>query len=49
LSIAAENQNFPLLAGALVLMVLTVILVNRLLWAKLYELAHNRFNIESAI
>ncbi len=46
ISRAAASQNFGLLSASLFMMVVIVILLNRTVWAKLGEIAQNRFRIE---
>lgn len=46
LSVAIANENFPLFAASLTLMVGVVILLNRLLWSRIYRLAQTRFRME---
>jgi NitT/TauT family transport system permease protein len=43
---ATEAGNYPLLLAATVVMVLTVVLLNRLFWVRLYRLAEARFRLE---
>jgi NitT/TauT family transport system permease protein len=45
ISQAAENGDLPLLAASVVFMALLVVLINRLLWQRLYGLAETRFSI----
>ncbi len=47
ISQATDNNNFPLLLGATVIMSVVVVTVNRLLWRPLYGLASTRFKLES--
>jgi len=44
---AAHEGDFPRLAGSIITMVLTVVLLNRFLWGSLYRLAETRFRLES--
>jgi NitT/TauT family transport system permease protein len=46
ISEAAQNADFPRLAGAIFVMVLTVVLLNRFFWGALYRLAETRFRLE---
>jgi NitT/TauT family transport system permease protein len=46
LSVATSNENFPLFAASLTLMVSVVILLNRLVWSRVYRLAQTRFRME---
>jgi NitT/TauT family transport system permease protein len=46
LSVAVAEGNFTLFAASLSLMVFIVIILNRLVWAKLYNLAQNRFRMD---
>jgi NitT/TauT family transport system permease protein len=43
---ATEAGHYPLLLAATVVMVLTVVLLNRLFWVRLYRLAEARFRLE---
>lgn len=43
---AAQSGDFPGLAAAILMMVTTVVLLNRLLWGSLYRLAEQRFRLE---
>jgi NitT/TauT family transport system permease protein len=43
---AAQAGNFPALAAAILMMVTTVVLLNRFLWGTLYRLAEQRFRLE---
>lgn len=47
LSVATAEGNFTLFAATLTLMVFSVIILNRLVWSKLYDLAQNRFRMEA--
>jgi NitT/TauT family transport system permease protein len=44
---AAENENFPVLLVATMLMALIVLAINRLVWRRLYTLASTKFRLES--
>ncbi|MEO5970790.1 MAG: ABC transporter permease subunit, partial [Bdellovibrionia bacterium] len=46
LSVATAEENFTLFAASLTLMIFSVIILNRLVWSKLYNLAQNRFRME---
>jgi NitT/TauT family transport system permease protein len=46
LSVATAEENFTLFAASLTLMIFSVIILNRLVWSKLYDLAQNRFRME---
>lgn len=43
---AAQAGDFPALAGGILMMVVTVVLLNRLVWGSLYKLAETRFRLE---
>jgi len=43
---AAQQGNFPELAAAIFVMVMTVVLINRFFWGNLYRLAETRFRLE---
>ena len=43
---AAASQDFPILAASLSVMVIVVILLNRTVWAKVYDLAQTRFRMD---
>jgi NitT/TauT family transport system permease protein len=43
---ATATGDYPLLLGATLTMVLTVVLVNRLVWKRLYRLAEERYRME---
>jgi NitT/TauT family transport system permease protein len=43
---ATADGNFPLLLAATIAMVVTVILVNRLVWQRLYRLAEEKYRME---
>lgn len=47
ISAAAAAQDFPTLAASLTLMVAVVLLLNRFVWRYLYDLARNRFRMET--
>jgi NitT/TauT family transport system permease protein len=47
ISRATDAGNFPVLLGATVVMAVMVVIVNRLLWRRLYGLASTRFRLES--
>jgi NitT/TauT family transport system permease protein len=47
ISRATDAGNFPLLLGATVVMAVMVVIINRLLWRRLYALASTRFRLES--
>lgn len=44
---AAQAGDFPALAGAVLTMVSTVVILNRVLWGSLYRLAETKFRLES--
>jgi len=44
-SIAAETANFPMLAGAVFTMSAIVVIFNRLVWKKLYNIARIKYSI----
>ncbi len=46
ISEAAEHADFPKLAACLLVMVITVIFLNRTLWAKVYRIAQTRFRMD---
>lgn len=46
LSIAISKQDFPTFAGSLTLMVGVVILLNRLVWARMYRLVQTRYRMD---
>ena len=46
LNIATSNQNFTLFAASLTLMVFIVVLLNRLVWSKVYNLAQTRYKMD---
>jgi len=43
---ATKDGNFPLLMGATLAMVFTVVVLNRLIWRRLYRLAAERYRME---
>ena len=45
ISQAAFNARFGELSGAILIMALTVVLVNRFVWRPLYALASTRYNL----
>jgi len=47
ISRATDAGNFPVLLGATVVMAVMVVIINRLLWRRLYALASTRFRLES--
>jgi NitT/TauT family transport system permease protein len=47
ISIAQLDNNYPLLTAAVVTMALAVVLINRLIWKKLYHLAEERYSLMS--
>lgn len=47
ISHATDTGNFALLMAATVLMAAIVVTINRLVWRRLYRLAHTRFKLES--
>jgi NitT/TauT family transport system permease protein len=44
---AADNGNYPVLLVATMLMALIVLVINRLVWRRLYTLASTRFRLET--
>lgn len=46
ISQATAEGNFPLLLAATLIMVVTVALINRTVWRRLYNLAEDRFRID---
>ena len=46
ISKAAEHANFPELAACLVVMIITVVFLNRTLWARIYSVAQTRFRMD---
>lgn len=45
ISVATETENYPMLTGALVILVTIVVLFNRLVWNRLYAFAEDRFGL----
>jgi NitT/TauT family transport system permease protein len=45
ISMAAFHGNFPLLAASIAVMVVVVVLVNRLMWSRLYALTQTRYRM----
>jgi NitT/TauT family transport system permease protein len=43
ISKTVEHAQFPVLAASLIVMVLVIVLMNRFLWSKLYQLAESRY------
>jgi NitT/TauT family transport system permease protein len=43
---AANTANFPLLLAGTLTMALVVVVINRLVWRRLYRLAEQRFRLE---
>ena len=43
---ATADANYPVLVGATLSMILTVILINRLLWQRMYRLAEEKYRME---
>jgi NitT/TauT family transport system permease protein len=43
---ATASGNYPVLLGATLSMILTVILINRLLWQRMYRLAEEKYRME---
>jgi NitT/TauT family transport system permease protein len=46
ISRATDSGNFPLLLASTVMMALVVVMVNRLLWRRMYRLASSRYTLE---
>lgn len=46
LSVATASENLPVFAASLTLMVAVVILLNRFVWSRLYDLAQNRYRMD---
>ncbi|WP_456397390.1 ABC transporter permease [Desulfurobacterium sp.] len=46
IALSTANGNYPLLFTSTVVMIVTVVLINRLFWKKLYDLAHEKFSME---
>jgi NitT/TauT family transport system permease protein len=44
---AADNGNYPVLLVATMLMAVIVLVINRLVWRRLYTLASTRFKLET--
>ena len=47
ISHATDTGNFPVLLAATIVMAAMVVVINRLLWRRLYALAENRYKLES--
>jgi NitT/TauT family transport system permease protein len=47
ISQASDSGNFPLLFASTIFMAATVVLINRLVWRRLYRLAQTRFRLET--
>jgi NitT/TauT family transport system permease protein len=45
ISESSANGNYPLLAASTVTMAVSVVILNRLIWKRLYRLAENRFSL----
>jgi len=45
ISEATASGNFPLLAGAIVTMAVSVVFLNRLIWKRLYRVAEDRYSL----
>ena len=43
---ATADGNYPLLLAATISMILTVILINRFFWRRLYKVAEDRYRME---
>jgi NitT/TauT family transport system permease protein len=43
---AANGGNFPLLAAATLVMALTVVIINRLVWRRMYRIAERHFRLD---
>ncbi len=43
---AARAGNFPMLAGAILMMVTTVVLINRFFWGSLYRMAETKYRFD---
>jgi len=43
ISIATDRGNFPLLAAGIVTMAISVVLLNRFMWRRLYRVAESRY------
>ncbi|NBX92831.1 MAG: ABC transporter permease subunit [Proteobacteria bacterium] len=46
ISQAASNKQFELLAASLTIMVVVVVMLNRMVWAKIYGLAQTRYRLD---
>jgi NitT/TauT family transport system permease protein len=44
---SAESADYVKLTAAILLMVVIIVLINRLIWARLYSLAENRYRLDS--
>jgi NitT/TauT family transport system permease protein len=47
ISRATDGGNFPVLAGATVVMAAMVVTMNRLLWRRLYSLASTKYRLDA--
>jgi NitT/TauT family transport system permease protein len=47
ISEATDGNNYPLLAAATVTLAFTVVLLNRLIWKRLYRVAESRYSLNS--
>src|SRR5215472_4909676 len=47
ISQASDSGNFPLLFASTIFMAATVVLINRLVWRRMYRLAQTRFRLET--
>jgi NitT/TauT family transport system permease protein len=47
ISVATAEGNFPLLAASVLAMAISVVLINRLFWRRLYRLAEERYSLSS--
>jgi NitT/TauT family transport system permease protein len=47
ISRATDTGNFPVLLAGTIVMAAMVVMVNRLLWRRLYALASDRFSMNS--
>jgi NitT/TauT family transport system permease protein len=45
ISEATTSANYPLLAGAIVTMAVSVVVINRLMWKRLYRVAEDRYSL----
>ena len=43
ISLAAQNNNFPLLAASVLVMVIVVVIINYQVWLRLYHYSEKRF------